>query len=234
MPVSVPKTEPLVGVPTMAGSRRSSSSADDEWGPVHTQRAAPEYSRPKYCLGLPVSNAGTITAATTAPGEIQSRVGAVCDADPRGHDRGGEAVRMAAHQYSWVPEARTSGLARLLKRAPRLGGRLTEEIFAALAAQTVVVTGTNAAGVVLPRLAAQLAALRQQRAEVAEKVEELVAAHPLSKVLMTIPGVGVRTCARILTEVVGKDFPTAGHLASYAGLAPVTRRSGTSICQARR
>ena len=34
---------------------------------------------------------------------------------------------------------------------------------------------------------------------------------------------------RILTEVVGKDFPTAGHLASYAGLAPVTRRSGTSI-----
>ena len=30
-------------------------------------------------------------------------------------------------------------------------------------------------------------------------------------------------------EVVGKDFPTAGHLAFYAGLAPVTRRSGTSI-----
>lgn len=28
--------------------------------------------------------------------------------------------------------------------------------------------------------------------------------------------------------VVGKDFPTAGHLASYAGLAPVTRRSGIS------
>jgi hypothetical protein len=34
---------------------------------------------------------------------------------------------------------------RLLKKAPRLGGRLTEEIFAALAAQTVVVTGTNVA-----------------------------------------------------------------------------------------
>ena len=109
---------------------------------------------------------------------------------------------------------------RLLKKAPRLAGRLTEEIFAALAAQTVVVTGTNAAGVVLPRLAAQLAALRQQRAEVAEKVEELVAAHPLSKVLMTMPGVGVRTCARILTEVVGNAFPTAGHLASYAAWCP--------------
>lgn len=118
---------------------------------------------------------------------------------------------------------------RLLRKAPRLGPRLTDDIFGALAAQTVVVTGTNAAGVVLPRLAAQLAALRQQRAEVAEQVEQLVAAHPLSKVLTTMPGVGVRTCARILTEVVGKNFPTAGHLASYAGLAPVTRRSGSSI-----
>ncbi|MFP5073032.1 transposase, partial [Pseudonocardia nantongensis] len=27
----------------------------------------------------------------------------------------------------------------------------------------------------------------------------------------------------------GSAFPTAGHLAAYAGLAPVTRRSGTSI-----
>jgi transposase len=56
-----------------------------------------------------------------------------------------------------------------------------------------------------------------------------VTAHPLSKVLMTMPGVGVRSCARIPAEVVGKDCPTAGHLASYAGSAPVTRRSGISI-----
>ncbi|MHA7173033.1 transposase, partial [Arthrobacter monumenti] len=48
-------------------------------------------------------------------------------------------------------------------------------------------------------------------------------------VLTSIPAVGIRTEARILTEVVGKDFATAGHLASYAGLAPVTWRSGTSI-----
>ena len=31
---------------------------------------------------------------------------------------------------------------------------------------------------------------------------------------------GVRTAARILTEIVGKDFASAGQLASYAGLAP--------------
>ena len=41
---------------------------------------------------------------------------------------------------------------------------------------------------------------------------------------------GVRTAARILLEVGdGSAFPTAGHLAAYAGLAPVTRRSGSSI-----
>ena len=45
-----------------------------------------------------------------------------------------------------------------------------------------------------------------------------------------MPGVGVRTAARILLDVGdASQFPTAGHLAAYAGLAPVTRRSGTSI-----
>lgn len=44
-----------------------------------------------------------------------------------------------------------------------------------------------------------------------------------------MPAVGVRTRERIVTEVVSKDFKSAGHLASCAGLAPVTWRSGTSI-----
>ena len=54
-------------------------------------------------------------------------------------------------------------------------------------------------------------------------------AHPLHTVLTPMPGIGVRTCARILTEVTGKHFASAAHLASYAGIAPVTHRSGTYI-----
>ncbi|WP_460994432.1 IS110 family RNA-guided transposase, partial [Sinomonas soli] len=119
--------------------------------------------------------------------------------------------------------------ARLKKHAPRLAERLTEEVFTALGEQTVTVPGTDAAGVVIPILAEQLAALTRQRAQVAAQVEALVEAHPLHEVLTSLPGVGVRTAARILTEVVGKDFKDAAHLASYAGIAPVTRRSGTSI-----
>ncbi len=118
---------------------------------------------------------------------------------------------------------------RLIKRAPRMGRRLAAEITQALSEQTVVVVGTNAANTVLPRLAEQLAALRQQRDEIAVEVEKLVDAHPCQPVLISMPGVGVGTAARLLTGVWGKDFATAGHLASYAGLAPVTRRSGSSI-----
>lgn len=118
---------------------------------------------------------------------------------------------------------------RLLKNAPRKGRVWAAEITAALAEQIVVVTGTNAAALVLPRLAEQLAGLRRQRDEIAVEVEKLVDQHPLQPVLTSMPGVGVRTAARLLTEVTTKSFPTAGHLAAYAGLAPVTRRSGTSI-----
>lgn len=56
-----------------------------------------------------------------------------------------------------------------------------------------------------------------------------VLGRPVPK-LRAVPGVGVRTEARILIEVGdGSTFPTAGRLAAYAGLAPATRRSGSSI-----
>ena len=116
------------------------------------------------------------------------------------------------------------------KHAPRSWQRITDDVMDALDQQTVTVPGTTAAELVLPQLATQLAGLLEQRKAVAAQVEEMLDAHPLSPVLTSMPGVGVRTAARILLEVGdGSSFPTAGHLAAYAGLAPVTRRSGTSI-----
>ncbi|EAY2166273.1 IS110 family transposase [Salmonella enterica] len=109
---------------------------------------------------------------------------------------------------------------QLCKLAPRLGKRLAADITRALTEQTVVV---------LPRLALQLITLRKQRDEVALEVEQRVLAHPLYPVLTSMPGVGVRTAARLLTEVACRAFASAAHLAAYAGLAPVTRRSGSSI-----
>lgn len=115
------------------------------------------------------------------------------------------------------------------KYAPRGGNAWAADIFEALDQQSVTVAGTDAAGLVLRQLATQLAQLRTARDEVFEQVEVLVADHPLHDLLTSMPAVGVRTAARIITEVTGKHFETAGHLASYAGLTPVTWRSGTSI-----
>jgi transposase len=120
--------------------------------------------------------------------------------------------------------------AELRERAPRMGRRLAEEVFAALAEQSVVVPGTDAARIILPGLAESLRSILAQRKRLEAEIEHLLEAHPLSRVLTSMPGIGVRTGARILAEVGDAErFATAAHLASYAGLAPVTRRSGTSI-----
>ncbi|HGA5440711.1 TPA: transposase [Salmonella enterica subsp. enterica serovar Eastbourne] len=110
--------------------------------------------------------------------------------------------------------------------APSLGKRLAADITKTLTGQTVVVPGTNAAVAVLPL---QLITLRKQRDEVALEVEQRALAHPLYPVLTSMSGVGVRTAARLLTEVACRAFASAAHLAAYAGLAPATRRSGSSI-----
>ncbi len=69
-----------------------------------------------------------------------------------------------------------------------------------------------------------------QRKTVAAEVEEMLDAHPLAPVLTSMPGIGVRTAARILLEIGDTSgFASAAHLAAYAGIAPVTHRSGASI-----
>lgn len=115
-------------------------------------------------------------------------------------------------------------------RSPVLAKTLPDRIVQALAEQTVVVPGTAAFGRVVAGLAVQLREVQAQRAALDEDLAERLAAHPLSTVLTSMPGVGSRTAIKILT-IVGdaSEFPTPGHLAAYAGLAPVTRRSGTSI-----
>ncbi|MEU4403870.1 IS110 family transposase [Streptosporangium sp. NPDC023963] len=114
--------------------------------------------------------------------------------------------------------------------APRMAGRLVQAVKASLDAQTVTVPGTTAAATVLPHLAWSLRLVHDQRKQVAAQVEEILAALPLAGVLTSMPGLGIRTAARILVEIGDiAAFATSGHLAAYAGLPPVTRRSGSSI-----
>ena len=120
--------------------------------------------------------------------------------------------------------------ARLKKHGCRRHTTWAGQIVSALEHQTVVVAGTDAAAVVLPHLARQLIALHAQRADVAAQVEALVQAHPLYQVLTSMPGIRGPGRRRLPGRDPGQGPPgTGAQLASYAGLAPVTRRSGSSI-----
>jgi transposase len=144
------------------------------------------------------------------------------------------AVLKLLNQFGSPAQIRKAGRRRLVTlirpKAPRMAERLVEDIFTALDEQTVVVPGTDAAALIVPSLAGSLQAVLDQRKLLAARIEELLEGHPLSKVLTSMPGIGVRTGARILIDVGdGSSFPSAAHLAAYAGLAPATRSSGSSI-----
>src|SRR5690606_14523640 len=145
-----------------------------------------------------------------------------------------QAVTWLLERYGSPQALRKAGRRRLIEvirpRAPRMTERLVDDIFAALDEQTVVVPGTGTLDVIVPSLAKSLAAVHEQRRALEARIEDLLEPHPLSQVLTSMPGIGVRTAAVLLATVGdGSSFPSAGHLASYAGLAPATRQSGTSI-----
>jgi transposase len=144
------------------------------------------------------------------------------------------ATRALLVRYPTPSALRAAGRRRLRplakRHAPRMGARLVADIQAALDAQTVTVPVEETAGRVIGELAEELDRLVERRERLAAEIEQAFSRHPRAPVLMSIPGIGARTGARILTEIGDVDrFPTAGHLAAYAGLAPVTRQSGSSI-----
>ena len=63
-----------------------------------------------------------------------------------------------------------------------------------------------------------------RRDAIAGEIKEVFLAHPFGELLSSMPGIGPRTGSRILAEVGdGSRFESGDKLASYAGLAPVTR-----------
>lgn len=144
------------------------------------------------------------------------------------------AVRALLERYPTPTAMRAAGKRRLLRlvqpKAPRMGARLVDELIAALESQTVSVPAEATIGRVIHDLAVELTRLAAARDQLAREIEAVFTRHPQAPVLLSIPGIGARTGARILAEIGEVSrFPTAGHLAAYAGLAPVTKQSGTSI-----
>lgn len=150
---------------------------------------------------------------------------------PRLHHGG---VRDLLAKYPTPTALRRAGKTRvraaITKRSPRLAASLTERVWAALDAQTVTMPAEQTLGRVTAELAIELNRIHTRRDNLETEIEELFLTHPLGPVLISLPGIGPRTGARVLAEIGdGTAFASGSKLAAYAGLAPVTRQSGTSI-----
>ncbi|MET7914304.1 IS110 family transposase [Streptomyces avermitilis] len=119
-----------------------------------------------------------------------------------------------------------------LKRAGRVRGidaeaqRLREVFRAEYAHQPPLVE--DALGKQMLSLLRQLDAACTATDDLAEAVEESFRQHPDAEIILSFPGLGPQTGARVLAEI-GDDrsrFTDARGLKSYAGSAPITRASG--------
>lgn len=142
-------------------------------------------------------------------------------------------VRDLLASYPTLTALRNAGRARITKvikaRSPRLAAKVTGTVMAALDGQSVTVPAEAATGRVIAELATELDRVLARRVALAAEIEEVFLAHPFGELLSTLPGIGPRTGSRILAEIGdGTPFADGDRLASYAGLAPVTRQSGKS------
>src|SRR5690606_41417315 len=85
--------------------------------------------------------------------------------------------------------------AKLKKYRARRHTAWATTVIDALDEQSVIVVGTDAAGLVIPHLARQMISLHAQRADVAAHLETMVEAHPLYPVLTSTLWVSARHAA---------------------------------------
>ena len=89
------------------------------------------------------------------------------------------------------------------------------------------------------RVAAENPQVRMLARRIREAVEEagrldgeissLLSGTKAYSCLLTVPGIGPRTASELVIAIRIGSFPDHDHLASYCGIAPRNRRSGTSI-----
>ena len=119
--------------------------------------------------------------------------------------------------------------ATIAEHNPRLADRTATAIKTA-ARETQPQPGSETAGELIAHLAEHAATLITRRATIARQLTVLAETHDDYELLISIPGMGPKTVVRFIAEVGDiNKFPTGGHLASYAGLAPVNRQSGTGL-----
>jgi hypothetical protein len=113
------------------------------------------------------------------------------------------------------------------KRVPK---KLLERLLEAIWKMSDIPAGaTLREKVSIPACAKRIGELLAARKEMGRRMEELLACDPTFLALMSVPGVGTKTAVAFIVHVDVSAFSSSDKLASYAGIAPRTRQSGTSI-----
>ena len=78
-------------------------------------------------------------------------------------------------------------------------------------------------------LARRIREAAEEAAELDARIAAMLAGDATYECLLTVPGIGPRTASELVIGIDIADFPDHHHLASYCGIAPRNRRSGSSI-----
>jgi transposase len=118
-------------------------------------------------------------------------------------------------------------VAWLAKRTVATPEAVADTAISAANAQHTTLPGEAVAARLVKDLAERVLALDEAVDDVERQIREAFRAHPQAKIIESLPGMGPILGAEFLAAVVDLGrFPDSGHLATYAGLAPVPRDSG--------
>jgi transposase len=105
--------------------------------------------------------------------------------------------------------------------------QMAEAALQAAAAQTIRLPAQDLTARLIAQLADDLLGLDRRIKDLDKTIGQRLASHPQATIICSLPGMGPLLAAELLVAVGDlSSFPDAGHLAAYAGLAPVPRDSG--------
>lgn len=131
--------------------------------------------------------------------------------------------------------ARASKWAGGLKHHKNTGPAKVGEIFDAIGRQTVAMPASEAIERQARKVAKRILELEAEEDALNEELERLSSTLPEVALLRSVPGIG-KVYGAVMAAEIGdiSKFPSASHLASYGGIAPVREESGTSVHKSRK
>lgn len=127
-------------------------------------------------------------------------------------------------------KSRCAKWAEGLKYQKARGPERVDEIFDAMARQSVTLPAASVIESQIKRTAARVIELEAEERAFNEELERLFELLPEVALIKSIPGVGCVYGATMIAEIADiSRFRSPHHLASYGGVAPAKEESGTSV-----